>query len=211
VKAQDWLNNTMADMSRKQPKAAAPSKPLPRIVGITGVAGSGKDTAAGYLERQHHYHVFRFADPLKRAIESMFGLPSSIWDDRVAKEADIPWLGKSPRYLAQTLGTDWGRKLVSEDLWLLLLQRRLETHKDWRIVVPDVRFDNEAKLIKDAGGVVLHISRDVADAVAPHVSEAGVDPMHVDWWIDNNDSVLYLHADVMGGLELLAAGGEQKP
>jgi hypothetical protein len=203
VKAQDWLNNTMADMSRKQPAAPAP-KPLPRIVGITGVAGSGKDTVAGRLTRQHHYHIFKFADPLKRAIEGMFGLSPDIWEDRVAKESAIPWLGHSPRYLAQTLGTDWGRTLVCEDVWLLLMHRRLETHKDWRIVIPDVRFDNEAELIWQNGGVVIKLQRDAAAPVNEHASEAGVSDDFVHSYVANNGDIGQLHTTVLGVLEKLS-------
>lgn len=165
------------------------SHPLPRLIGITGKAGTGKDTVATHLRDAYGYHVHALAAPLKLGIESMFGLPSTIWD-RDQKEKDIPWLGLSPRYLAQTLGTEWGRRLVADDLWLRLLGRHVDELPEdaTGIVVPDVRFDNEASFIRDRGGVIVRLVRDVDDVNA-HVSEFGVSENLVDVEVINDADI----------------------
>lgn len=155
---------------------------LPKLIGITGKAGAGKDTLANYVVDRTAGRKYSFALPLKQALNAMFGWTMSNWDDREWKERVIPWLGKSPRQLAQTIGTEWGRELVHPELWVLLAEQRFIEHLDeysahsWSppFVIPDVRFDNEAKMIKAHGGVVIEVRRPNVQAIAAHKSEAGV-------------------------------------
>ena len=42
-----------------------------RVVGITGLAGSGKTTIARYLMEQYDYTRIRFADPLKAMLREL--------------------------------------------------------------------------------------------------------------------------------------------
>jgi len=158
------------------------------LVGLTGPACCGKDSVASCLVRFGSFRRYALADPIKFGIEAMFDLHPSIWEDRVAKEKKVDWLGRSPRYLAQTLGTEWGRTLVHPDVWLLLMQRKWEAIRNShspRMVVPDVRFDNEAAAIIAAGGTVWKVVREV-NPVEDHVSERGLDPALITGRIMNN-------------------------
>lgn len=56
-------------------------------------------------------------------------------------------------------------------------------------VVSDVRFENEAALIRQRGGTLIHISRDNAQVVNPHISEVGV-IVHKDDLILRNNGTL---------------------
>lgn len=160
---------------------------LPKLIGITGAAGSGKDTLADFLAPRSV--KYSFARPLKRALNAMFGWEMAQWDDRDWKEAVQPWLGKSPRQLAQTLGTEWGRESVHPELWILLARRELETLRQvfptQAIVIPDCRFDNEAQLIEELGGVVIKIVRPGLASVTAHKSEAGVSQKFISCHIVN--------------------------
>lgn len=162
---------------------------LPRLIGVTGRAGVGKDTLADYLCIFEGFERYSLASPLKAAIEAAFSLPPSIWD-RDRKEEVIPWIGKSPRQLAQTLGTEWGRNLVAPDIWLRCLGRVIDTLPPEApgLVVPDVRFENEARYILDRGGVIVRVVRDVP-AVADHPSEAGIPDELVNLEIANDSSI----------------------
>jgi len=91
-----------------------------RLIGLTGPAGSGKDTVARLLCEQHGFVQIAFADPLRAMLKAGLGLTDEHFNNREDKEAPLEWLGKSPRQLLQTLGTEWGRRQVHPHLWLEL-------------------------------------------------------------------------------------------
>jgi hypothetical protein len=102
----------------------------------------------------------------------------------------MEWLdGKTPRQLMQTLGTEWGRELVHDNLWVKLAQRRIEQHRAAStkpLVFDDCRFDNEAQLIRGLGGIVVNLYRpEAVGATMSHKSEAGVHPCLVNLTILN--------------------------
>lgn len=146
------------------------------IIGLTGRAGSGKDTLASYLVVHHGFTQLAYADPIRDMLELGMGIESHHL--REDKESLIPWLGVSGRHLMQTLGTEWGRDLIRQDLWRLLLMRRLDRLQEEtdRFVISDLRFENEAAFLRDQlGGVVWHIERHHVAPVRAHSSEAGID------------------------------------
>lgn len=163
------------------------------LIGITGRKYHGKDTAAAiFVERG--YMQLRFADPLKQMLRAFYrtvGLPDSDIEARIEgelKEVPCPHLrGKTPRYAMQTLGTEWGRQLIADDLWVSVLRTRAANAG--KAVVSDVRFDNECAAIRDAGGQVYRIDahqRVGSNKMSNHASELCIDALPVDATIDNN-------------------------
>lgn len=168
----------------------------PRLIGFTGPAGCGKDLAASLIPAAVRVG---FADALYAGLAAMLGVPEAELRDRSRKEHPIAVGCPSPRRLLQTLGTEWGRGCVSKDLWVTLAVRRWE--EAWKgavtIVVPDVRFQNEAEAIRDHGGQVWRIIRDVPPIAAGHVSEAGLRKELVDREIRNDGTIADLRANVL--------------
>lgn len=95
----------------------------------------------------------------------------------------------TPRMLMQMLGTEFGRDMVHPNLWVNSLMNEYKRQK-W--LVTDVRFPNEAKAIKDRGGILIRVNRD-SDSKDSHVSENEL-ITYKDWdyVIDNNYSLLEL-------------------
>lgn len=154
-----------------------------RLIGLTGKAGSGKDTVAGLIEEQiRGAWGYAFADPIREMLDSLLialGEYEGDWDDRAWKERNIAALEKSPRRLAQTLGTEWGRQLIHPDIWLRGAAAFVEKAEGYGdqvkcIVVTDCRFENEASWIRGQGGEIWHILRPQITPVAGHASEAGI-------------------------------------
>lgn len=161
------------------------------IIGICGAAGAGKDTIAMRLVEAHGYRRIAFADPLYEMLEAMTGLPAEQMRGRDAKEREIDWLGKSPRQLLQSLGTEWGRKHVSDDVWVRLTMRKASQSP--LVAIPDVRFDNEAEAVRAAGGQVWSVARPgvtcLSASTARHSSERGISPDLVDVVIVNGGDI----------------------
>ena len=178
------------------------------LIGLAGRAGAGKDTVAGIIREKvasagRKTAVASFADPLYRAISTITGIPVSMLRDRRFKEDTIDWLGKSPRQLLQTLGTEWGRGLVHPDIWVRAAMREAKARRDIGVgsVFSDVRFNNEASAIREAGGRVFLVIRPsyeclAADA-ATHSSEAGIRDDLVDAIIVNDGDLVQLRERVV--------------
>lgn len=131
---------------------------LPSIVGIAGKANAGKDTLGSLISNKYGHDMESFAAPMKSMLNEIFYYAGgSYWESREWKEANNTLIGKSPRRMAQTLGTEWGRTLINPDLWVLLLQAR--TKYSPKIVITDVRFLNEVEWIHANGGIVCYIRR----------------------------------------------------
>lgn len=145
---------------------------MSKLIGLVGKARVGKDTVAGHILDNYGLMQYAFADPLKDMLEAVFGDKFRGGD----REQVIDWLGKSPRQLMQTLGTEWGRDCVHPDLWVLFAEQewlKAQARKAPGLVISDVRFKNEAEWIHQAGGLLIEITRPEAGEVSAHRSEAG--------------------------------------
>jgi hypothetical protein len=177
-----------------------------KLIGLPGAAGAGKDTVADFIDDivaggWENPHYVSFAHPLKQMVVQLLAhwdVSANAITDRVLKEQPIAGLGASPRKLMQTLGTEWGRKLISESIWIDTAERAIvQALRDGRmVVVTDVRFANEAELIHRHGGQVWRIDRPSAEPVAAHVSEQGLPAALVDRVIDNSGTLDELRAAV---------------
>lgn len=178
------------------------------LIGIHGAAGSGKDTIAEYLVAYHDFVRYGFADPIKNGLAIMLGLSPCDFAERERKEAPHPRYGVSPRRMAQTLGTEWGRQMVHPNVWVTAAEvhcRRLACGGWTGIVIPDVRFENEATWIRANGGRIWHILRPDAPVVEAHSSEAGIayDLAGGDALIHNGGTLERLYEHVRMGLREL--------
>jgi hypothetical protein len=185
-----------------------------KIIGIAGAARSGKDTLARMLilEAGEGAHM-SFAAPIREFIANLLNVPVEALQDGAYKERPLPELGGiSPRQMMQTLGTEWGRDLVDPDLWIKVAEWKLKALQESMfppavVVFSDVRFENEADVIRRLGGVVVHLRRPGAKAVAAHVSEAGISQRATDWHISNHAGL----DELRQGAQMVLQHGFQKP
>ena len=142
-----------------------------RLIGFCGPIGSGKTTAARVLERVCGFERMRFAEPLKAMLRTL-GLDESQVDGDRKETPSALLCGRTPREAMQTLGTEWGRDLIGEDLWVHAWAWRADEAlvAGRSVVVDDVRNVNEARAIWARGGKLIGLER---PGVMPggHVSE----------------------------------------
>ena len=140
------------------------------IIGICGLIGSGKGTVADILVEEHNYEKLSFADKLKDGVSSVFG-----WDRQMLEgdtdgsrkwreQQDDFWTKETgeaitPRLILQLFGTDCMRNGFYDGIWVSLVKQQLLNNKDKNYVIPDVRFENEAKMIRSLGGRICQVRR----------------------------------------------------
>ena len=140
-----------------------------KIIGLVGLIGSGKNACAEYLVNCYGFNKESFASGVKDAVAVIFGWPRSMLEgDTIQSRAwreqpDAYWSKKfarefSPREALQLMGTEAGRNVFHQDLWIHSLMRRME-RDDGNYVISDVRFPNEIKAIKEAGGINIRVVR----------------------------------------------------
>ena len=176
------------------------------ILGICGVATSGKDTffhaAQNLLSTEPNKTDcvrVAFADELKYETDAFLtdniGI-SSFTKDPTEKELIRPFL--------VTYGTHIRRKL-DQECWIKKLEKRIRrinkaSNEQVLLCVTDVRFKNEVKWVQDQGGKVIHVSREEDGKIIPPANkdEEENDPiikemadMTLEWKTKGDDASLY--------------------
>lgn len=163
-----------------------------RIIALTGQMGSGKTTATNRLvelltKSGHEVRIIKFAAP-------MYDMQKYIYERAYLDQPKV-----KDRKLLQWLGTDWGRS-INEDLWsgiweLDVKHANFFSNRNLVILTDDVRFDNEAKRVRDLGGAVFNILSDHESRAqripllnTTHASELGVSAEHITGSIYNNST-----------------------
>lgn len=92
----------------------------------------------------------------------------------------IKW-AYTPRELMQYLGTEYIRSM-RPNYWVNCLGNQIDaTEGNYKFIIPDTRFENEAKIIKDRNGIIVKVVRlDMPPAKDKHASEAGLPDEMID-------------------------------
>jgi dephospho-CoA kinase len=170
------------------------------IIGITGPAGSGKDTAGEILLSElTHYQRRAFGDPIKHMLKTGLWLTDEDMNTCEGK-ARVNDYGVTNRHMLQTLGTEWGRNIIHPDIWLTATSIRIKAPT----VVTDVRFENEADWVREHG-TLIHLSGrgGLTGEEATHASERGLSLRYGDIAIDNSRSVYELHCRLKRAIKLM--------
>ena len=205
-----------------------------RMIGLTGPAGSGKDTVAALLRVHCGYNPMAFADALRGEVASAFGIDPLLLQERATKEHPISALAlrrcmdpafeafvivahqraglglvdttapRSPRQIMQWWGTEY-RRAGAPNYWVRAAQKRVTDMHRWghahRFVMTDVRFQNEADLVREYGGQIWQIVRpDLAPIEGDHPSEVTGDEFRPDTVINNNHDMRHLQQLVLGAV-----------
>jgi len=173
------------------------------LIGIAGKAGAGKDTVGEIISKLVPWsQIYHFADPVKAfaaainpIIEVGENPDGSVhlcrYSDIVGKYGEpAAKLMPEVRRLYQRIGTEAGRKIIGEQVWVDLM-------RDWYYglesfatgIVPDVRFLNEADAIHLEDGVLINVTRpdpyDLGENLR-HASETEQLALDSDYTISND-------------------------
>jgi hypothetical protein len=176
------------------------------IIGFTGPAGAGKSTAARILA-DHGWWRLSFADPLRRMARRIHPeWPADVFDHG-RKDHVIPELGYSPRYLLRTIGDEINR--LCPGAFVQAMDRDLERLTETPVVIDDVRYEAEAALVRERGGVVVHVQRSGVEYRRDHSSEEPLSFVSGDLAIDNRGDMTDLAEQVSAMLGRITARHER--
>jgi hypothetical protein len=164
------------------------------VIGLSGYARTGKDTAAKLLSGFGFKRV-AFADTLRAAAYALNPIVGHRPDKGLIHLQDVideyGWDGyKATEYaeeirrVLQRLGTEVGRNLIGQDVWVEATFNNLTSD---RYVVTDCRFPNEADYIRERyDGLIIRIERPGVGPINGHPSETALDGYDFDFVVDNN-------------------------
>lgn len=124
---------------------------------------------------------FRFASPVEE-VKGRLGEYYKKFDGIVYHEPGP----MTAREVLQFVGTEVFRKMY-KDVWVDATLRRIREEGSLYAIICDVRFPNEVMGVKEAGGKVLRLTRDIYAGQDVHESETALDKDKFDW--DNFDAI----------------------
>jgi len=186
------------------------------LIGLSGYAQSGKDTAGQILVDRYGFTRVAFADTLRDVLYALDPFTESLLstpDHRVTKHEwyrvsyfvdryGWEWAKANTagvRGLLQRLGTEAGRNILGENIWVDAAMSKIGT--TGRYVFTDVRFPNEYNAIRCAGGEVWRTVRGGQEAVNAHPSETALDDYSFDTTLFSPEMIGFQH-----GLQTLIDG-----
>jgi hypothetical protein len=175
------------------------------IIALSGYGTCGKDTIADILVSDYGFTKYAWADTLRLAVEALN--PIVAWDEQ-AGSGPIRYVDALNQYgyneakarfpefrrVLQYLGTDVGRKLIDDNVWVDATFKRIQRERSLsdNIVIPDTRFKNEAFAVQtrpESKNYIVRVNRPGVGPVTDHPSETDLDDWDFDYIINNNGTI----------------------
>lgn len=154
-----------------------------KVIGIGGQLGSGKDTLADYLagtlnKRFLTSALWRrvgFAHAVKKVFMDTFDVSWEFIEEWKRKDEAPPGFDKNVRKSLQFIGD--GFRSIKANIWIETAFR-----DGLPKIISDVRYLNEARAVKEHGGVTVLVWRPGWENNDPNPSESQIKPT-VDWCV----------------------------
>jgi hypothetical protein len=168
-----------------------------------------------WLDEQSNWEIRKFAGKLKDIASHLTGIDIEDFEDQSFKKTNLGtewWTtcdeGLQPmtvREFLQKLGTDALRNGLHPNVWVNALmadykhEKTCDCEKECRCtfklpnwIITDTRFINEAKAIKDNGGIIIRVDRPGVKPINNHPSEIELDSWNFDYKIANVSDLISL-------------------
>lgn len=195
-----------------------------KLIALHGLPRSGKDTIADYLVGNYEFGKESFAAGLYREVAKAFRvtieqlqshewkttpqhsmiiancqspafISSMVEEGMLHRDLNKP---RTSRDILQLWGTEY-RRQQQKDYWCKALAGRLRSaYAAWNTVITDVRFSDEAEVIKSLGGHIWLIKRPTCIHTG-HISDDPLPLKYISAILLNDDSIkkLYTQVDIL--------------
>lgn len=194
---------------------------MSRLIGLGGKLRAGKDAVGDYLEEKHDFVKLGMSDALNEALLKLNPIiPRDDWEgthpNTFIRYKDLhDAVGyveakKNPevRRLLQMLGTEVGREMIDQDVWVKIAEKKILEH--WAngksVVITAMRFPNEIEMLERLGGFSVWVERPTADRlgdtqgdevqIGAHASENSVSEVDFQFTLLNDSTLDALYAKV---------------
>jgi Fe-S cluster assembly ATPase SufC len=155
------------------------------IIALTGYKGSGKSTAAKFINEEFGFERVNFKDALIR--EMKVDLKDTLEALSQCHSMTLEQLFETKplvmRQLMQNYGTEIVRNKLGKDYWVNQYSKTLANMEGKNIVTDDVRFQNEYDAVKLLGGIIVRVVQDGISGGGSHQSESEQDSFEADFTI----------------------------
>lgn len=171
------------------------------IIALSGYGGAGKDSVADVLVEEYGFKRYAWADTLRLAAAALNPIVAVdpygavIHYNHAIEEVgynEAKFKYPEVRILLQRLGTEVGRELIGDNVWvdatLARIARECDPFDD--VVITDTRFKNEAAVVKERQySYVVRVNRPGVGPAGDHPSEVDLDDYPFDRVIDNDGTL----------------------
>lgn len=189
------------------------------LIGLGGYAHAGKDAVADYLRDSFGFFKTYMSEPLERALLILnpqiplypLNWKEGTWPQQLGSKMyrDYRWLhalvgydhsknNYEVRRLLQVLGTEIGRKMFDEDVWINLafgvVDRELAAGKN--VAITGIRYANELASVESRNGVSVWVERPGYGPVNDHSSDNTLSSADFEYVIDNDGTLEDLYDKV---------------
>lgn len=141
----------------------------PRLIAVSGWAGSGKDTTSDYLVRKYGYIKLSFARVLKDLVADIYGVPREFLDSPTMKEKpleNLPAIPSDPftqalhNLLSVELSSGYWtpralcilegsvKRSVNANFWTRRIIDEVKGHPNNCYIISDLRYKSEADTLR---------------------------------------------------------------
>jgi hypothetical protein len=182
------------------------------LIGLTGLAGSGKSTVGNILQELCGFTQLYFAEPVYQAVWELNPMVCTDYRTETYQRLQelveaIGWDKAKRTYpevrrFLKILGTEIGRTMIGIDIWINILEEKRQSLPiDTNVVITDVRFPNEDWYVHNSGGSLWRVTRPGIKLDDSHSSELGQKDLQEDYTLRNNGDLTSLYEKVQTALD----------
>jgi 5'-nucleotidase len=175
----------------------------PMVVGFGGLMTAGKDVVADRLVEAHGWAKLNMSDPLADAlfvlnpevyVPAGFFAPKGVYRYQ-ALIGEVGYVATKTipevRRLLQVLGTEVGRQMIDENVWVDIAIRKIEalTAQGKSVAITGIRYLNERDMLNVLGGRGVWVERPGLEVKQGHASESSLSSADFDMVLFNDGTV----------------------